>query len=34
MKNPLDSIIGTIVSGLVLTLILFVVARNFLITVG
>ncbi len=34
MKNPLDSIIGTIVSGLVLTLILFVVARNFLIAVG
>jgi len=34
MKNPLDSITGTIVSGLVLTLILFVVARNFLIAVG
>ena len=34
MKNPLDSILGTIISGLVLTLILFVVARNFLIAVG
>jgi len=31
MKNPLDSILGTIVSGLVLTVILVVVARNFLL---
>lgn len=27
MKNPLDSITGTIISGLVLTLILFYVAQ-------
>ncbi len=31
MKNPLDSIWGTIISGLVLTLILFIFARNFLV---
>jgi len=31
MKNPLDSILGTIVSGLVLTVVLVVVARNFLL---
>jgi hypothetical protein len=30
MKNPLDSITGTIVSGLVLTLVLFIFAKNFL----
>jgi len=31
MKNPLDSITGTIVSGLVLTVILYVFVRQFLI---
>jgi hypothetical protein len=31
MKNPLDSILGTIISGLVLTVVLFFFARNFLI---
>jgi len=31
MKNPLDSVIGTIISGAVLTVILFVIVRNFLI---
>ncbi len=31
MKNPLDSILGTIISGLVLTLILLVFAHNFLL---
>lgn len=31
MKNPLDSIVGTIVAGVVLTIILVVFARNFLI---
>lgn len=31
MKNPLDSILGTIISGLVLTIVLFWFARNFLI---
>ena len=31
MKNPLDSIWGTIISGLVLTVILVFFARNFLI---
>jgi hypothetical protein len=30
MKNPLDSIWGTIISGLVLTAILYFVVRNFL----
>jgi uncharacterized integral membrane protein len=30
MKTPLDSIWGTIISGLVLTLILYVFAANFL----
>ena len=30
MKNPLDSILGTIISGLVLTVILFYFAKNFL----
>lgn len=34
MKNPLDSVIGTIISGLVLTVILFFVARNFLVSVA
>ena len=31
MQNPLDSIWGTIISGLVLTAILFYFARNFLV---
>jgi len=31
MKNPLDSITGTIVSGLVLTVILYVFVRQFLL---
>lgn len=31
MKNPLDSITGTIIAGVVLTIILVVFARNFLI---
>ncbi len=30
MKNPLDSLWGTIISGLVLTLILYVFVANFL----
>ena len=30
MKNPLESIIGTIVSGFVLTIVLFFFAKNFL----
>jgi hypothetical protein len=30
MKNPLDSILGTIISGLVLTVILYVFVRHFL----
>jgi hypothetical protein len=30
MKNPLDSIWGTIISGFVLTLVLYVFARAFL----
>jgi hypothetical protein len=31
MKNPLDSIVGTIVSGFVLTAILYVFVVNFLL---
>lgn len=34
MKNPLDSITGTIVSGLVLTLVLYFVVKNFLVAAG
>lgn len=30
MKNPLDSIWGTIISGLVLTAVLYLVVKNFL----
>lgn len=30
MKNPLDSIVGTIISGLVLTAILAVIVSRFL----
>ena len=30
MKNPLDSLWGTIISGLILTLILYNIVKNFL----
>ena len=30
MKNPLDSLWGTIISGLVLTAILYVIVKNLL----
>jgi hypothetical protein len=30
MKNPLDSLWGTVISGAVLTVVLYVFARNFL----
>jgi hypothetical protein len=30
MKNPLDSIWGTIISGLLLTVVLYAAVRNFL----
>jgi len=30
MKNPLDSLWGTVIAGLVLTAVLFVFAKNFL----
>jgi len=30
MKNPLDSLWGTVISGFVLTVVLYVFARNFL----
>lgn len=33
MKNPLDSILGTIVSGFILTAILYVFVVNFLLKV-
>jgi len=33
MKNPLDSILGTIISGFVLTAILYVFVINFLLKV-
>lgn len=31
MKNPLDSLWGTVISGLVLTAVLYVVMKNFLV---
>lgn len=31
MKNPLDSLWGTVISGLVLTLVLYVFIKNFLV---
>jgi len=31
MKNPLDSLWGTIISGLVLTIILYFVVKNLLV---
>jgi hypothetical protein len=31
MKNPLDSLWGTVISGLILTVVLYQVAVNFLI---
>jgi hypothetical protein len=31
MKNPLDSISGTIVAGLVLTLVLYLIVNNVLL---
>lgn len=34
MKNPLDSLWGTVVSGLVLTLVLYLFVKNVLITTG
>jgi len=33
MKNPLDSILGTIISGFVLTAVLYVFIVNFLLKV-
>jgi hypothetical protein len=34
MKNPLDSITGTIVSGLVLVIVLYYFTRHFLVIAG
>ena len=31
MKNPLDSILGTVIAGLVLTLVLYVFLKNFIV---
>lgn len=31
MKNPLDSLWGTVISGLILTVVLYYVAINFLL---
>ncbi len=31
MKNPLESVVGTIISGLVLTVILVLFLKNFLV---
>ena len=28
MKNPLDSLLGTVISGVILTLILFLILKN------
>lgn len=30
MKNPLDSLWGTVISGLILTAVLYVLIKNFL----
>jgi len=30
MKNPLDSLWGTVISGLILTVVLYVLIKNFL----
>jgi hypothetical protein len=30
MKNPLDTLWGTVISGLILTVVLYVVVKNFL----
>lgn len=32
MKNPLDSLWGTIISGVVLSLVLYYIASHFLVT--
>jgi len=34
MKNPLDSITGTIISGLILTVILYLFVAKFLVVGG
>ena len=31
MKNPLDSIAGTIIAGLILTAVLYVFLKNFIV---
>jgi hypothetical protein len=31
MKNPLDSLWGTVISGLILTAVLFVLVKSFLV---
>ncbi len=31
MKNPLDSILGTIISGLVLTVVLYAFLKNYIL---
>jgi hypothetical protein len=31
MKNPLDSIWGTVIAGLVLTIVLYVFLKNFIL---
>jgi hypothetical protein len=34
MKNPLDSIAGTIISGVILTIVLYVFLKNFILAGG
>lgn len=34
MKNPLESVAGTIISGLILTVVLVLFLKNFLLTGG
>lgn len=34
MKNPLDSLWGTIISGLILTVVLYYFVKNFLLVEG
>lgn len=34
MKNPLDSLWGTIIAGVILTVVLYYFVRNFLLAAG
>lgn len=34
MKNPLDSLWGTVIAGVILTIVLYYFVRNFLLVAG